>query len=257
MTIQNRFFRQTFFAATLFSLFLLANCKNDDATERNLIPKGAVLLLIDEESIDNGNQPNDYSETDVNDHIADVGLRDHLAYFKKNTGDTVVLYTGDVGDEGWFALKTIPASWMSAGPTAFGAQNFLAAGPGLGNGEDLLDKVPNVTPLRATGLKMLIGQTVLAVVYDSDISINYSPLTGNLKGANLGLVALEVLDVQERTDGSSASLPMVTLVIRDIAVTLAEPLFLFANAPVPASSSEPFDVAPPAVVLPIELAPAP
>jgi hypothetical protein len=32
------------------------------------------------------------------------------------------------------------------------------------------------------------------VVYDGNIGINYSPLTGNLMGANLGIVAFDVLD---------------------------------------------------------------
>src|SRR5690606_8493077 len=103
-------------------------------------------------------------------------------------GSTITLYTGEVGDEGWFALKTIPEAWKTAGPTSNGTENFLAAGPGLGSGNDkeaLLDNVPDITPLRAAGLKMLVGKTIIAVVYDSDISMNYGPLRGNLKGANL------------------------------------------------------------------------
>lgn len=131
-----------------------------------------------------------------------------------------------------------------------GAQNYLAAGPGLGSGNDdreaLLDKIPNVTPLRATGLKMLVGETVLALVYDSDISTNYSPLNGNLMGANLGLVAFDVLEVTERTDGSSGSLPRVKIRIRSVQDAQSVPLTIFSNAPVPLSSSEPFDIKPPA-----------
>ena len=168
--------------------------------------------------------------------------------FKNNVGKTIVLYTGQVGDEGWHALKTIPDSWIQAGPTGNGARNYLQAGPGLGGGEDdrevLLDKIPNVTPLRATGLSMLVGQTVLAVVYDSDVSINYSPLLGNLQGANLGIVAFDVLKVEKRTDGSSSSLPKVTIKIRDADAVKSGALKLFSNAPVPQSSSEPFDINP-------------
>ena len=33
----------------------------------------AVFVLIDEESIDNGNEPNDFTETDVNDDISEIG----------------------------------------------------------------------------------------------------------------------------------------------------------------------------------------
>ncbi len=222
----------------------------------------AVFLLIDEESIDNGNEPNDFSERDVNDQLADIGLRQPLKYFEDHIGDEIVLYTGQVGDEGWFALRETPDSWLSAGPLSNGIQNYLVPGPGLGasdpddDREVLLDKVPAVTPLRATGLTMLLGQTILAVVYDSDISINYSPLLGNLQGANLGIVSLTVLEVEERTDGSTSSLPKVTVRIEDAEAVLSLPLFLFENAPIPASSSEPFDITPPVTTDSILLVPA-
>ena len=220
----------------------------------------AVFLVIDEESIDNGNEPNNFSETDVNDQIARVGQRTPLRYFQENIGRTINLYTGEVGDEGWHALKTIPSSWISAGPTGNGTRNFLLAGPGLGGGEDgpevLLDKIPNVTPLRARGLKMLTGKTVLAVVYDGDASINYGPLNGNLQGANLGIVAFEVVSVRRRTDGSSGSLPVVSVKIVDANAASAAQLKLFANAPAPRSSSEPFDINPPATTPAITLADA-
>jgi hypothetical protein len=211
----------------------------------------SVFLLIDEESIDNGNKPNNFSETDVNDQIATIGQRQTLRYFKNNVGKVITLYTGEVGDEGWHALTTVPSSWMQAGPTNNGTRNLLLAGPGLGGGNDqekLLDKIPGVTPLRATGLKMLTGTTVLALVYDSDISINYSPLNGSLKGENLGLVAFDVLEVRKRTDGSSGSLPAVKIRIRAVSEASAASLKLFSNAPKPRSSSEPFDINPPVTV---------
>lgn len=217
----------------------------------------AIFLLIDEESIDNGNEPNDFSARDVNDQLAEVGLREPLRYFQNNVGREIDLFTGQVGDEGWFALKTIPNNWISTGPTPSGLGNLLAPGPGLGlPGDDrevLLDKIPDVTPLRAAGLAMLTGQTVYALVYDGDIGINYSPLTGNLMGANLGLVAFQVLSVTERTDGSTSDLPRVRVRIDDAVSVGALTLFLFTNAPEPSSSSEPFDIRPPAVPAPIQL----
>lgn len=222
----------------------------------------AVFLVIDEESIDNGNPPNDFSETDVNDQLAEVGFRGPLRYFAENTGRTIDLFTGQVGDEGWFALKTIPSSWKNAGPTGNGLRNYLAPGPGLGasnpddDREALLDKIQDVTPLRATGLAMLVGETVLAVVYDSDISINYSPLNGNLMGANLGMVAFDVLEVTERRDGSSSSLPRVTIRIRSVDEVSELPLVLFSNAPAPESSSEPFDITPPSSPSTVDAVPA-
>ena len=216
----------------------------------------AVFLVIDEESIDNGNPPNHFSAEQVNDHIARIGLRATLPYFKSNIGKSINLYTGDVGDEGWFALKTIPSSWRSAGPTSNGARNYLQSGPGLGGSNDperFLDKIPDVTPLRAQGLAMLTGQKIIAIVYDSEVSINYSPLNGSLKGENLGIVAFEVERVTRRTDGSSGSLPVVQVRILDAESIRGYPLFLFSNAPVPRSSSEPFDITPPAQIPAISL----
>lgn len=238
-----------FIATVLLVSFVSCSDDNDP------VPPGStqspVFLLIDEQSIDNGNLPNNFSNTDVNDQLATVGLRQHLQYFATNVGDTITLYAGDVGDEGWHALKTIPNSWKTAGPTTNGARNFLEAGPGLGSGpnpEILLDQIPDVTPLRATGLKMLTGKTILAVVYDGDVSTNYSPLTGNLMGANLGIVGLTVLEVTARTDGSSQSLPKVKVKIENATTLAGRDLYLFTNAPIPVSSSVPDDVTPPASV---------
>lgn len=248
-----------FALSSLFSCDLNNDSDDDDDGFSN---SSAVFLLIDEESIDNGNPPNNFSENDVNDQLATIGLRQPLRYFEDNVGREIDLFTGQVGDEGWFALKTIPNSWVNTGPTGNGLRNYLTPGPSLGaavpddDREVLLDKIPNVTPLRATGLAMLVGQTVYAVVHDSDISINYSPLTGNLQGDNLGVVAFDVIKVVERTDGSTSDLPRVTIRIRSAAGVSGLDLSLFSNAPVPQSSSEPFDIAPPANPPAIVLTPA-
>lgn len=209
-----------------------------------------VFLLLDEDGIDNGSQPNNFSAADVNDPDARVGLRNELAFFRSNTGRTISLYTGEVGDEGWFAMPEIPGSWITAGPSANGTRNLLLAGPGLGGGTDnqelLLDKIPSVTPLRATGLRMLKGTTVLALVQDGDIGMNYGPLKGNLMGASLGLVAFEVLEVRKRTNGSSGSLPEMVVRIISAGPLVNSSLKLFSNPPQPVSSSEPYDIDPPA-----------
>jgi hypothetical protein len=239
----------------VLTVFCSASCEKEESSNDKVelnVENEAVFLVIDEESIDNGNEPNSFSETDVNDQLATVGQRKVLDYFQRNTGKTIDLFTGQVGDEGWHAKRSIPSTWISAGPTQNGARNFLQAGPGLGSGtrddnkEVLLDKIPNVTPLRATALTMLVGKTVLAVVYDGDLSINYSPLNGNLMGANLGVVAFDVIKVTERKDGSTSSLPRVTVTVRNASEISQRNLVLFANAPVPSSSSEPFDKVPPA-----------
>ena len=120
-------------------------------------------------------------------------------------------------------------------------------GPGLGTGSDpeaLLDKIPDVTPLRGDGIGMLLNKRVCAVVYDSDISINYDPLDGSLKGDNLGIVAFEVLAASQVFGFSSGSLPEVTIEILDAEEVCAGPLVLFADAPDPISSSEPYDLDP-------------
>ncbi|RZS98122.1 hypothetical protein [Cecembia calidifontis] len=251
-------FKKRYGLYSLMIFLLLGSCLSDAVDESNQDSSStgdAVFLLIDEDSIDNGNEPNNFSDVDINDQIARIGLRDQLRYFKQNVGQRIDLYTGQVGDEGWFALTSIPNRWINAGPTNNGLRNYLAPGPGLGSPnvdddrEVLLDEIPNVIPLRATGLRMLVGQTVLSVVYDSDISINYSPIEGNLKGDNLGIVAFKVVDVRERTNGSSSSLPIVTVEIMDAELVIQRDLVLFSNVPRPRSSSEPFDIRPPGNVI--------
>ncbi len=253
-----------FVLITFAAGLILSSCdKEDDNNGNNLNNGHAIFLLIDEDAIDNGSEPNNFSDTDVNDQLAEVGLRKPLAWFASNEGKTITLYTGQVGDEGLFALKTIPASWKAAGPADNGTRNFLLAGPGLGsegNGldrEDLLDKIPDVTPLRASGLAMLKGSVVLAVVYDSDVSINYNPLNGSLKGANLGIVAFEVLEVSNRPFGSSSSLPSIKVKVLNTGLVSELPLKLFANAPLVASSSEPFDTSIPETPASVLLTDAP
>jgi hypothetical protein len=232
-------------------------------------PSPALFLVIDEDGIDNGKRyweatatsftPStirEFSATDVNDDRPGLAQRLQLRYFQRNVGRTIWLFTGQVGDEGWFAPKVIPQSWANAGPTADGLRNFLGnpsqpfphnVGPGLGRGSDperLLDKIPYVTPLRAEGLHMLIGQTVCALVWDSDISINYGPLNGSLKGEKLGVAAFEVQDVVYLSGFSSSTLPRVKVQIRDANVVCEGPLALFGAAPEPRSSSQPMDIRP-------------
>jgi len=100
----------------------------------------------------------------------------------------------------------------------------------------------------------LIGQNVCAVVYDSDISINYSSpdpvfanLDGSLKGANYGIVAFKVISVTgvAGLDGfSDSSLPEVEIEILDAEELFQGELALCIEAPELVSSSEIFDVDP-------------
>ena len=236
---------------SLLIFILLGSCMTSSEDDDGPNPNDfVVFLVIHEDSIENDKEPNNFSGSDVNNQVAEIGQRSQLKFFKENVGKTIELNTGEVGDEGWFALKSIPNRWVNAGPTEMGLQNYLEPGPGLGspNIDDdrdvLLDEIPDVTPLRATGLKMLVGYKVMAVVYDSDISINYAPLEGNLQGANLGMVAFEVLSVRKRDDNDS-SLPAVSVKILDVNALSDFGKVLFSNAPEPQSSSKPFDVRPP------------
>lgn len=220
-------------SALVTSLWLSSNGRDNPIAQAT---EPAVFLVIDEDSIDNGNPPNRFTARQVNDDIAEIGVRAQLRYFAANVGKRITLQTGQIGDEGWFELRTPPASWEPAGglaafigdpaappkkpPPAHGVGPGLGAPDANGDREALLDKVPDVTPLHAADLDKLIGRSVCAVVYDSDVSINYGPLTGSLKGANLGTVAFRVESVGSAS--GSSSLPAVAVVIEDARETCAQ-----------------------------------
>jgi len=237
---------------------------DEDPAEVDIESQGAGLLIIDEDSIDNGmifwahgvtpspdNDDDEFSDVNVNDDKVELGMRDQLRFFRDNVGVMITLQTGEVGDEGWFAPQFIPESWAETGPTGDGITNFVGLNGGLGDGlgvgddpEELLDKIPDVTPLRATGLEGLEGGTFCAVVYDSDVSINFDPLNGSLKGSTLGIVAFMVkLDgIDKLDDFSSSTLPSAEITILD-ADEVCRNLNL-VSAPLPPTSSEPFDIDP-------------
>ena len=118
------------------------------------------------------------------------------------------------------------------------------ATPCHGNPEALLAQIPDITPLRATGLRLLAGKQVCAVVYDRDVQVTYAPLTGSLQRATLGIVAFEILAVTESTASAPAALPQVEIQLLDADRLCEKELALFLDAPEPFSSSEPFDVMP-------------
>lgn len=207
-------------------------------------PTTACFLILDDEAIKSGTIPNNFSPTDVNEPIASPSQRSFLPAFNiPPFGQVIDLFSGTVGDEGWFAPQTIPASWAAAGPTTDGLQNFLAAGPGLGSGETLLDNIPDVIPLRAEGLLGLVGETIAAIVRKGDVSINYGPITGNLQGDYLGLIAFTVLSLTQFPGGDN-ELPVVRIRIEDPAAIFSGNLSLCGGVPIPTSSSDPDDVVP-------------
>jgi len=175
------------------------------------------------------------TETAINDDIADPGMRNELPFFDQNVGAEMEIQVGSVTDEGMFALHPdhIPKSWEQARPATDGIRNFVGVmdpndpdpdspfipGPGLGvegnhpvlgdiGPEELLDKIPDVRPLRYHAMLLLLGKEVCALVHDSDISVNYiepdinpmgqsdpGVLDANLQGAYLGIFAFKVLEV--------------------------------------------------------------
>ncbi|MAG56620.1 MAG: hypothetical protein CMJ83_10055 [Planctomycetes bacterium] len=149
------------------------------------------VVIIDEDTIDNGfstiqasasfhGVTPDYLVND--DQPTEVG-NPWLRWNTMFPGDVVVLPGGEVDDEGWFALP----------PNTPWSLNDYAEGlvP-----QSQLDPIPDVMPLRNHDLFALIGTTCVAVVYDSDISMNYLPIQGNLQGARYGRFAFTVLGVQ-------------------------------------------------------------
>ncbi|MCU0623335.1 MAG: hypothetical protein MUF53_05650 [Gemmatimonadaceae bacterium] len=213
-------------------------------------PGAAVLMVVDDDGISHGAEPTFFTEADVNADSARKDQRGVLPYFAANVGRELELWSGSVGDEAFHVLPAIPASWRTAGPTTNGARNFVMAGPGLGgnDNDDRLDKVGGVVPLRATGLAMLRGVPICAVVLKGDVGMNYAPRYGSLKGEALGLAAFEIVSVTRRRNGSSTDLPRVTIRIRDTQATCGGALALLTNAPAPRSSSSPTDLAPAATV---------
>ena len=220
--------------------------------------QGFVFMLIDERSIDNGAEYLDsngvvqvFTDAEVNDGAAALGKRNPLPFFTDpdNIGTNITLFTGQVGGEAWYSFKSIPDSWVAAGPTADGLRNYLGnpslpfphnVGPGLGNPDNLLDPVPDVTPLRATGLALLEGRTVCAIVPESEVSVNYTPslpTEGNIKGEYQGTVAFFVVEVTN----SLPNLPKVEITILDPAVFCEQEPQLFTEAPDLVDSSNPDD----------------
>ena len=197
------------------------------------------LLVLDEDAIAKGQSPNLFSGEDVNDAIAAVGLRSQLPYFLRNDGKEILIPSGEMGDEGWFAPKTVRVAWREAGPSAGdGLRNYLEAGPGLGrpdakgNSESLLAPVPDLTPLRATGLAKLEGKSVCALVRKGDVGLRYSTLVGSLAGAYLGKVAFQVLGTVVSPKASQGVLPSVRIRILDADAVCEEPITPYLDAPV-------------------------
>ncbi len=192
--------------------------------------EAAIVLAIDKDAIA-PQQATGFTYASINATIAASGLRDVLPAFANHVGEQIVLPSGVVGAEGWFALAATPASWATAPDGADGLQNFVFARAGLGvpaedgQGPSQLQSVEGVVPLRAAGLQALVGKSVCAVVFADDIPLNLSGTS--LAGPTLGLAAFTVVGV---SGGDTDTLPSVEIQVNE-ASTCSGPLATFTNAP--------------------------
>ena len=161
-----------------------------------------LLMVLDEDALAPGRDPNRFSEQDLGCSRKKVGNRSTVDWFARHIGQEMVLPSGDVGDEGWFAPTQVRIGWKSAGPEqGDGLRNYAEAGPGLGspdshgNSETLLENVPGLAPLRALGLTRLEGRSICAITVDGEVAIKYNPLSGDIRGKSLGKIAFQVLSV--------------------------------------------------------------
>jgi hypothetical protein len=169
-----------------------AACKGCCYVEFQCEPQDEMcLLIIDEDTIDNGMSTieqaawnhgvtPDYLVND--DNPVEIG-NPWLRWNTEFPGDIVLLPAGQVDDEGLFALPE---------NTPWSLEDFAAGTVP----QSQLDKIADVMPIRNQDLVGLIGQTCTAVVYDSDISMNYDPINANLQGARYGRFTFTVLAVE-------------------------------------------------------------
>jgi hypothetical protein len=193
-----------------------------------------VLLVLDQSAVDYGDAPHLIPASAANAAIATVGLRETPAFFTARVGESVTLPGGADGSDGWFAIRNAPLSWSGEDGTDDGLENFFAAGAGLGSPDEagertsLLASVPGVVGVRGSGLYLLAGRRVCAVLYDGDVTASTDPEVGtSLAGANLGAAAFEVTSVGVSAD----EWPAVTVQILDVHETCGGAIGAFSEAP--------------------------
>jgi hypothetical protein len=194
-----------------------------------------LLLVLDKDAIDYGPAQHLLPGGAVDPDLAGIGVREELPYFQSHVNSQVVLTGGNQGNDGWFAVRSAPAGWSSAEGVGDGLENFALAGPGLGSPNDdgdreaLLETVPNIVPIRADGLNLLVGRMVCAVVYADDVIVTPgTPSSASLKGATLGRIAFSVVSVLPTDDSAH---PNVQVQIAEGHEVCASELTPFVNAP--------------------------
>ena len=180
------------------------------------LPPELCLVIIDEDTIDN-NISSIETAADARGTTSDHLVNDDAPFTPPITpavtpplhwssdllipGEEVLLPGGQVQDEGVFALPPKdPVSGLIAYEdfqrSTRSYEDWIDAFIKSHLTQEELDKVLGVMPLRNNDLRALVGKDCIAVVYDSDISINYQPVYGNLQGGRYGLFAFHVMGVQ-------------------------------------------------------------
>jgi hypothetical protein len=153
-------------------------------------PTSGSVVILTEQALDNGHSAviaaaqrlRTTAEALTNDNQTVLFGNPWLGWSANHAGDVVTIPMGQPGNEGMF---TLPAAtpWPLA---AFVAGTIP---------QPQLDNIPGVMPVRNQDLAAMVGQTFVAVVYDSGVGINYQPLLANLQGERCGRLAFTVLDV--------------------------------------------------------------
>ena len=198
-------------------------------------PDGICLVIIDEEGIDNdfqtiedladacgdglqadslvndGEVPDLGIPLDVPTEVGNPPLRWNTLIEQGNAclAGPVVLPTGQDDDEGYFALPEVIRYYNGDGTCETWSAFTDLGGNQITDSEEWrasfaagllpqnkLDKVCDVMPLRNQELALLVGRTCVAVVYDSDINMDYNKIYANLQGERYGLFTFHVNDVQ-------------------------------------------------------------
>ena len=123
--------------------------------------------------------------------------------------ESLTLPTGQVEDEGLFRFTRPGQQTSLQNDATFTVAEFFSATEAASD-ESNLDKIAGVVPLGEADINGLVGKTVCAVVYDSDISVDVKDGYGNLQGATLGVTAFTVTAVGDDASEDD-SLPMIVV----------------------------------------------
>ena len=215
--------------------FICASMLFSDLAVAQTLDQPPLLLVLDMDAIDYGAAPHLLPANAVDPEVAAVGVREELPYFQSHVDSQVVLTGGQNGSDGWFAIRSVPSGWSSAEDENDGLANFALAGPGLGSPNDdgdreaLLQTVPDVMPVRADGLNLLIGRMVCAVVYAGDVNVPPGiPSSASLQGPTLGRIAFMVVSVLPTDDPAH---PNVQVQIAEGHEVCAGDIAAFSDAP--------------------------